>query len=378
MAGAKQFLNVLKAYYMKKDAPFIANWIITSQCNCRCGFCELGSGKMYHPENEASTERAMEIVKELRAIGIKYLTLSGGEVFLRKDIFLVMKALGEAGIKVGIVSNGLMLNSLSEEKIGLLKKYLDTLVISIDSAVPEEHDTLRGVKGLFSQIMKGIDKLHSHGFTNITFESIIMGKNYKQVPEIIRLANKKGIRKVMFRPINIASNFPQLNPLSNKKEFAEYDVDDILKYMKLGLKTAKELKVDTDLTFNFRWISEYFRNLKSGKGFFHDRVMRNYFCFIPFVYVIINYNGGLLPCLLLKEQGNILKQSLKSERRKSDDVRQRLAKRQFYDICNCCFDQANNNVRFSMLCNPFLNIRSLSSLFRDVSSVRRRFNSKTR
>ncbi len=373
MSEISNLRKLLRIYYRKKDSPFIANWIITSQCNCKCSFCELGVEDKYKPEEEVTTERAFEIVQELKEIGIKYVTFSGGEVFLRKDIWELIKELKDNGFKVGVVSNGLLLNSFSEEKIEFLNKYLDTLVVSIDSPVAEEHNKFRNIPMLFELIMKGITKLQLHGFRNITFESIIMGANYKRIPALIQLTKDMGVRKIMFRPINIASNFPQLSSVSNKNEFADYDVDEIIKYTDLGISKAKELDVDTDLMFNRKWITEYFKNLKVKDGFFHDKVMSNYFCFIPFAYVIINYNGGLLPCLLLNEKGNIREGCLREQRRKADPIREQLGRREFFDICNCCFDQANNNVRFSTMCSPLLNAGSLALLFRDVKSVKKRF-----
>ena len=373
MSEIKNLSKLINIYYRKKDSPFIANWIITSQCNCKCSFCELGVENKYKPEEEVTTERALEIVKELKDIGIKYVTFSGGEVFLRKDIWDIILELKNNDFKVGIVSNGLLLNSLSKERIDFMNKYLDTLVVSIDSSIAEEHNKFRNTPMLFELIMKGITKLQLNGYKNITFESIIMGANYKRIPSLIELTKEIGVRKIMFRPINIVSNFPQLSSVTNKNEFAEYDVDEIIKYIGLGIEKAKELDVDTDLIFNRKWITEYFKNLKIKDGFFHDRVMSNYFCFIPFAYVIINYNGGLLPCLLLNEKGNVREGCLREQRMKSDDVRAKLAKREFFDICNSCFDQANNNVRFSTMCSPLLNAGSLKLLFNDVKSVKKRF-----
>ena len=374
MSEIKNLSKLMNIYYRKKDSPFIANWIITSQCNCKCSFCELGVEDKYKPEEEVSTERAFEIVKELKDLGIKYVTFSGGEVFMRKDIWEIIRELKNFDFKVGIVSNGLLLNSLSKERIEFMNKYLDTLVVSIDSSVSEEHNKFRNTPMLFELIMKGITKLQLHGFKNITFESIIMGSNYKRIPSLIELTKEIYVRKIMFRPINIISNFPQLSSVTNKNEFADYDVEEIIKYIDFGIAKAKELNVDTDLIFNRKWITEYFRNLKVKDGFFHDKVMKNYFCFIPFAYVIINYNGGLLPCLLLNEKGNVHEGCLREQRKKADGIRDKLAKREFFEVCNSCFDQANNNVRFSTMCNPLLNMRSLPLLFDDVKSVKKRFD----
>ena len=370
----KIFSSVLKSYFLKQDSPCIANWIITSQCNCRCPFCELGIENRYNPKEELSTERCFEVIKEMKKMGIKIVTLSGGEVFLRKDIFLILRELKKNGIKTGIVSNGFFISSFDENKINWLKKYLDSLVISLDSPVAEEHNEFRKTPKLFERIMEGIEKLHSHGYWNITFESIIMGKNYKRIPELIKLTKEKKISKIMFRPINIISNFPQLAAVNDKNEFADYNTDEIISHINKGIRIGKKIGVDTDLYFNKKWIVEYFKNLNTKKGFFHDQVMSNYFCFIPFIYLIINYNGDLLPCLLLNGKGNILENSIKKERCASNCIRQKLAKRNFFDLCNCCFDQANNNVRFSTLCSPVRNFGQLKELLKDMKSVNKRFN----
>jgi MoaA/NifB/PqqE/SkfB family radical SAM enzyme len=369
----KVLTSVAKSYYLKKDSPCIANWIITAQCNCKCPFCELGIENLYKPDEELSTERCFEVIKEMKEIGIKVVTLSGGEVFLKKDFFKILAELKRNGMKIGIVSNGLLLNSLSEEKIEMLKRNLDSLVISIDSSIAEEHNEYRRTPMLFQLIMKGIDKLQGYGYTNITFESIIMGQNYKRIPELVALTKKKRVKRIMFRPINIISNFPQLTPVSNKDEFADYDVNEIIKYIDIAIKKAKELEVNTDLHVNRKWVVEYFKNLNKKDGYFHDRVMSNYFCFIPFTYLIVNYNGDLLPCLLLRGKGNILQNSIKEERRKSNSIREQLAKREFFPECNCCFDQANNNVRFSAICSPIRNIGVMKELVKDFSSVNKRF-----
>jgi len=74
--------------------------------------------------------------------------------------------------------------------------------------------------------------------------------------DFVELTKEIGVRKIMFRPINIISNFPQLSSVTNKNEFADYDVEEIIKYIDFGIAKAKELNVDTDLIFNRKYIPE--------------------------------------------------------------------------------------------------------------------------
>ena len=84
-------VSALKTYYLNKDSPCIGNWIITNQCNAKCPFCEIGTGDVpYVHKEELSTERCFELIEEMKDLGIKVMTISGGEAFMRKDIFLVL------------------------------------------------------------------------------------------------------------------------------------------------------------------------------------------------------------------------------------------------------------------------------------------------
>lgn len=372
--AARQLVEVLKAYYLKRCTPFMANWIILSRCNCRCPFCELGDKSKQRPDQELSTKRCLELADELAEIGIRVATLSGGEPFLHKDLFLILERLKKHDIDTGIVTNGFSLRRLNDEEIQSMKNNLNSLVISLDSSLAEEHDQLRGFAGLFNRIIEGVRNLQGRGFSRIAFETIIMGPNYKRIPEIVRLAKDLDIQKVMFRPINKIANFPQLGIAPRKDEFADLDVEDVARYVDEGVRVARRLRVDTDLSFNRKWIMAYLRKLNTDAGYFHDDVMGNYFCFIPYIYIVINFDGELLPCLLLRGDGNVTCNPLKDERGKSDHIRGRLARRDFFDACKYCFDQANNNFRFSAFCSPLRNVHSLGLLAKDMLSVYGRFH----
>ncbi|NES87010.1 MAG: radical SAM protein, partial [Moorea sp. SIO2B7] len=60
-----------------------AVWEITLKCNLACSQCGSRAGKAR--ANELSTSEALDLVEQLAEVGIKEVTLIGGEAFLRPD-----------------------------------------------------------------------------------------------------------------------------------------------------------------------------------------------------------------------------------------------------------------------------------------------------
>ena len=85
---------------------------VTSRCNARCEHC--GSSCGYEkPKNEVSKEKLMETLKEVadhyNASEI-LLNVTGGEPFLRKDLFEIMDYAVSLGFHWGITSNGILID----------------------------------------------------------------------------------------------------------------------------------------------------------------------------------------------------------------------------------------------------------------------------
>ena len=68
------------------DFPFRPDscvWEITLACCFRCAYCGSGGGKAR--ENELTTEECLDAARQIAEIGVKRVSLIGGEVFLRPD-----------------------------------------------------------------------------------------------------------------------------------------------------------------------------------------------------------------------------------------------------------------------------------------------------
>lgn len=145
---------------------------ITYRCNYRCLYC-YAPPLITHHETEAEywIEAAKNIISynESRGVNIKPLiVISGGEPFIRSDIFHIISELLNIGCNVGIITNASLIDY---DKADMLKKLIKSnkngkllpLCVSIDSYIQKINDQQRILPGgsAYSATMRGIKILKS-------------------------------------------------------------------------------------------------------------------------------------------------------------------------------------------------------------------------
>jgi len=72
-------------------------------CNLRCSYCD----SMYAVEGTDYQELTpAEVFEKVKSINTKYVTLTGGEPLIHKDVEVLLKTLDDAGYEVNIETNG--------------------------------------------------------------------------------------------------------------------------------------------------------------------------------------------------------------------------------------------------------------------------------
>ena len=103
-------------------------WEITLACCFSCRYCGSKAGAAR--KNELTTQECIHVAKQLADLGCKRVSLIGGEVFLRSDWSVIVKALADRDVKVSIITNGYL---FSEKLISELKKVrIESVAISLD------------------------------------------------------------------------------------------------------------------------------------------------------------------------------------------------------------------------------------------------------
>jgi len=132
-------------------------WELTLACCFSCKYCGSGAGKPR--KNELTTEEALDIARQLSELGCRYVSLIGGEVFLRKDWKEIVSRLVAGGIRVCIITNGFI---MTPELVGELRETgVSSVAVSLDS-IGRVHDKYRQT-GSFARAVDAIDSLTAAG-----------------------------------------------------------------------------------------------------------------------------------------------------------------------------------------------------------------------
>ncbi len=152
--------------------PITCVWEITMACNMRCKHC--GSICENALPGELTTEEALKFVDSCAEIGMQWISISGGEPFMRKDLVQIIKYAIEKGLGINIITNGWFINEEIAKELGSLGGGV-RVMISLEG--PEYiHDFVRK-QGSFQRSKKSFETLNKYGvetgsITTITKQNI--------------------------------------------------------------------------------------------------------------------------------------------------------------------------------------------------------------
>lgn len=123
------------------------------RCNLRCVFCSR-----WNELDDLSLESITQIAEDMATLRADYVSLSGGDPFVRTDIKEIIETFVKQNVPIHINTNGVLLRRYSE----FLKSRADSIIgitVSMDSITPEGHDEIRGVEGTFRKAMAGMESV---------------------------------------------------------------------------------------------------------------------------------------------------------------------------------------------------------------------------
>ena len=94
-------------------------WEITLACCFSCRYCGSKAGKAR--EGELTTEECLSVAQQLAQIGCRRVALIGGEVFMRRDWPVIVKALTDRGVRVPVITNGFLFTEAMIDEIRRVK-----------------------------------------------------------------------------------------------------------------------------------------------------------------------------------------------------------------------------------------------------------------
>ena len=187
--------------------PYTAIWKINSDCNLRCKHCYFYGSEKYSTKNDLSFDEICNVINQISELGIAEIRLTGGEVFLHKDIFRIIKFIKAKGLSVIITTNGtLITNKLAKDLSKIINPYVDIVRVSLDGATSATHDITRGT-GVFEKAINSI-KLLKQNNIKVFVPSVITSKNVNELADLYNFLNKIKVNQLTLTKI-VPMNFSQ-------------------------------------------------------------------------------------------------------------------------------------------------------------------------
>jgi len=182
------------------SAPFQVEFEITGKCNLRCKYCRRQLG--YEPSFSELLSFFQKTKKEINPCAV---LLVGGEPFTRKDIFEVLVAAKNLFARIGLSTNGTLLQGLQRKELGQLQDLTTgmNLQVSIDSIESTVNNTVRGNT---EKVMAGLDTLQDY---MIPFSvGIVLTKiNANSLPKTLRFLMSQ---YTVLKEINLMNVMPEI------------------------------------------------------------------------------------------------------------------------------------------------------------------------
>lgn len=226
--------------------PYTAIWKITSGCNLRCKHCFFFAKNEYDNSTDLLTQDLYNIIDQLSEIGVVEVRLTGGEIFLRKDIFEIIKYIKKHNISIIITSNGTTLNKSNVNKLKkLLHPKTDIVRISLEGADAQTNDVTRG-KGSFNKAINAIKLLTQNGIKTFV-SSTITNLNITQIKDLYFLCDKLEVEQITY--IKMISLSPEQYYLIPDSDDIVYEMARLLKSLKGSEKTCIDSRLFTPYDF---------------------------------------------------------------------------------------------------------------------------------
>lgn len=144
---------------VRDRTPLTALFELTPACNLRCHFCYVALDPYRGPY--LSTEQVCRVIDTLDAAGLLSLTLTGGEIFARRDFEAIYRHAHATGLMLNLFTNA----TLVDARVAALLRELppNAVEVSIYGADAEHYEATTGIRGSFAKFERGVALLQESG-----------------------------------------------------------------------------------------------------------------------------------------------------------------------------------------------------------------------
>ncbi|MCR4907467.1 MAG: radical SAM protein [Lachnospiraceae bacterium] len=280
--------------YFCYDNRFIRqiHWSMTGHCNYKCRHCYMSAPHAVLPDLDTDTCR--KIIDDIASCGIRHLSLTGGEVLIRRDFFELLDYMLEKDLKiVTIMSNGAL---VTEELLKELEKRNCKPEFNMSYDGTEGwHDWLRGVEGADEAVQRAFRLCKEHGFPTGS-EMCLHKGNLHTLRDSVKLLGSLGVSRLKVCRLSCEGEGVALKDkeLSVEEEYEAY-ISYIPQYIEDGMPLKELMLADVFLAVDegFAIPMEHYSE---------EEVCEDcYICLAARQTMYLGPDGRILPCVPMSE-----------------------------------------------------------------------------
>ena len=178
-------MSEMAAKALKLNIPLSVQLDLTYRCNERCIHCYLD----HDDHGEMNTAEIKGLLDQMADAGVFFLTISGGEIMMRKDFFEILEHAHARTFSIKLKTNGVLIRKKEAERIRA--SGVESVQISVYSHRAEVHDAITKMPGSFRQTIEAVRLLRTVGL-HVTMANVLMVQNAQDYPGVRTLANELG------------------------------------------------------------------------------------------------------------------------------------------------------------------------------------------
>jgi MoaA/NifB/PqqE/SkfB family radical SAM enzyme len=329
--------------------PMGAVYEATMRCNLHCEFCYVGN--LLNIEGEWRQELTIEALsKAFPAQQDFQISLTGGEIFMRKDIMSVLDLFREKGYAAGyLTTNGTIITEERAEALADLaaKGFLKHISVSVDG--PKElHDVARGLKGTFERKTEGLKRLQDAARRKgaplrVSINTTVAHESLDALDQMVDVAEQLGVDAIglnhlMFSTPEEVAETVKIIGAPDASVIATFVTPDP------GLDVAQVRAKVTALAEKCRQRNILF----DFRPKVHTALMDSYYtpgtkldgrCLYPFLHARVSYSGKVYFCPFIRIEVGDLTQSTLEEvwnGEKYVEMRRKLLDHGIFPVCRRC------------------------------------------
>jgi len=261
---------------------------LTNRCNLNCKMCDVR--KLSPPKKELTTDEIKKILDEVKTWnGDQIILLTGGEPFIRKDIFDIIHYSVSLGLRTEVVTNGTLIDKKTAERI--MDSGLNMIAVSLDSTKPTIHDEMRGIDGAFKGSVKGIKNLVEAKKKErcgplLEVWTTISNLNLEELYDIALFTKKLGVECLVYHPVIIGQTQMQKATNEGPLWISESRIP-------LLEKIVKKVKKFSNLHPHYiGWLHD----TSLFSKYFRKELTKSEWKCNPYMFICVTINGQLQIC----------------------------------------------------------------------------------